>query len=148
MHYCNRRAELARSVCCNVLRGSLPERLVTGAAVGEANAFHVSWPTAESGPMNLEGAVTLGFAKELAKARAKGGAEAERAAYDRLLGLGYERAQALSVARTLETDDVIDPAESRLWIIGALEASASARARNGEDGSTAGRSFKRCVNPW
>ena len=38
-----------------------------GQAVGP-NLFHVSWPSAESGPMNLEGAVQLGFSKELAKA--------------------------------------------------------------------------------
>ena len=34
------------------------------------NVFHASWPSAEAGPMGLEGAVSLGFAKELAAAEA------------------------------------------------------------------------------
>ena len=77
------------------------------------NGLHVSWPSAESGPMNIEGAVALGFAKELAKAAEAGGDDAAAALFAKLVGAGYARGSALSVARTLETDEVIDPAESR-----------------------------------
>ena len=122
--------------------------MMGGQACGHHNAFHVSWPTAEAGPMNLEGAVALGFAKELTKAGEAGGAEAKQALFDKLLAMGYERGGALSVARTLETDDVIDPAESRSWILNALEAaSAGPDHRNRNQG----RPWKRkrpCVSPW
>jgi acetyl-CoA carboxylase carboxyltransferase component len=120
--------------------------MMGGQACGHHNAFHVSWPTAEAGPMNLEGAVALGFAKELTKAREAGGAGAEQALFDKLLAMGYERGGALSVARTLETDDVIDPAESRAWILNALEAASA-----GPEHRSQGRPWKRkrpCVSPW
>lgn len=115
--------------------------MMGGQAVGHHNAFHVSWPTAEAGPMNLEGAVALGFAKELASAAEAGGASAQQALFDKLLAAGYERGSALSVARTLETDDVIDPAESRAWILSALDAASAKKART--------KDRKRpCVSPW
>ena len=72
--------------------------------------------------MNIEGAVSLGFVKELTRAQQEGGDEAAGALFRKLVRAGYERGSALSVARTLETDDVIDPAETRTWIGSALEA--------------------------
>ena len=93
--------------------------------------------------MGLEGAVELGFSKELAKA-AGTSAEARQELYTSLVQAAYERGGALSVARTLETDDVIDPAESRAWIEAALEASPPP-PREGR----AHRSKRRpCVSPW
>ena len=91
--------------------------------------------------MNLEGAVALGFAKELGKAHEKGGAAAQQALYEKLLAGGYERGSALSVARTLETDDVIDPSESRRWIAAALETTAPPAQRPW-------RRKRPCVSPW
>ena len=60
------------------------------------------------------------------------------------------RAGALSVARTLETDDVIDPAESRSWIAAALEASAEGRATGRPWGGGGGEDGRKrpCVSPW
>ena len=122
--------------------------MMGGQACGHHNAFHVSWPTAEAGPMNLEGAVALGFAKELAQAAEAGGPPAQQKLFDKLLAMGYERGGALSVARTLETDDVIDPAESRAWILSALDA-ASARSDGGSGEGKRPRKRKRpCVSPW
>ena len=112
--------------------------MMGGQAVGENNTFHISWPTAEAGPMNLEGAVSLGFAKELKKAREEKGVEGESKLFNKLLAGGYERAQALSTARTLETDDVIDPAESRQWIVSGLEAAEQHTQP----------SNRPCVSPW
>lgn len=78
-----------------------------------APQFTVAWPTGEIGGMGLEGAVRLGFSKELAAAAD----EAERQAlFDRLVEAAYQHGKALRSATTFELDDVIDPAESRAWI--------------------------------
>jgi acetyl/propionyl-CoA carboxylase alpha subunit/acetyl-CoA carboxylase carboxyltransferase component len=78
-----------------------------------APQFTVAWPTGEIGGMGLEGAVRLGFSKELA-------AEADPAArhelFDKLVAAAYEHGRALRSATTFELDDVIDPADSRAWI--------------------------------
>jgi acetyl-CoA carboxylase carboxyltransferase component len=78
-----------------------------------APQFTVAWPTGEIGGMGLEGAVRLGFSKELAAAAD----EAERQAlFDRLVEAAYQHGKALRSATTFELDDVIDPAESRAWV--------------------------------
>lgn len=78
-----------------------------------APRFTVSWPTGEIGGMGLEGAVRLGFSKELA-------AEADPARrqqlFDKLVAAAYQHGKALRSATTFELDDVIDPADSRAWI--------------------------------
>ncbi|CAM4254309.1 carboxyl transferase domain-containing protein [Mycobacterium senriense] len=75
--------------------------------------FTVAWPTGEIGGMGLEGAVRLGFSKELAAVEDP----AERQAlFDRLVAAAYEHGKALRAATTFELDDVIDPAASRAWI--------------------------------
>ncbi len=78
----------------------------------------IAWPTAEFGGMGLEGAIRLGYAKELAAEP-----EATRdALFDRLVGKLYAEGKAVSVAAWLEIDAVIDPAETRGWLIRALAA--------------------------
>ncbi|OBK21660.1 carbamoyl-phosphate-synthetase [Mycobacterium asiaticum] len=78
-----------------------------------ATQFTVAWPTGEIGGMGLEGAVRLGFSKELA-ATAN---EVERQAlFDKLVAAAYQHGKALRAGTTFELDDVIDPAESRAWI--------------------------------
>jgi acetyl-CoA carboxylase carboxyltransferase component len=74
----------------------------------------VAWPTGELGGMGLEGAVRLGYRKELAAA------EDPEALFDELVGRAYERGKALSAATVYEIDDVIDPAATRHWIRTAL----------------------------
>ncbi|MGW5570875.1 carboxyl transferase domain-containing protein [Nocardia thailandica] len=78
-----------------------------------APGFVVAWPTGEIGGMGLEGAVRLGFAKELA-AIDDPGRRAET--FDNLVALAYANGRALHAATLLEIDDVIDPADSRRWI--------------------------------
>ncbi|MGI6796328.1 carboxyl transferase domain-containing protein [Gordonia sihwensis] len=78
-----------------------------------APQFTVAWPTGEIGGMGLEGAVRLGFSKELAAAPDDG---ARTELYDRLVATMYARGRALSAAATFELDDVIDPADTRSWI--------------------------------
>ncbi|EGD53978.1 acetyl-CoA carboxylase family protein [Gordonia neofelifaecis] len=78
-----------------------------------APQFTVAWPTGEIGGMGLEGAVRLGFSKELAAAPDE---EARAELYDRLVATMYARGRGLSAAATFELDDVIDPADTRAWI--------------------------------
>lgn len=79
--------------------------------------FSVSWPTGEFGPMGLEGAVELGFSRELAATAD----DTERAElFDSLVDTMYEHGRALNVATHFEIDDVIDPADTRRWICGML----------------------------
>ncbi|GAA4357441.1 pyruvate carboxylase [Variovorax defluvii] len=91
----------------------------------DAPVFTVAWPTGEFGAMGLEGAVRLGFRKEL-EAVAEG---AERdALFRRLVAQQYANGEAIHMAQTLEIDAVIDPAETRAWLVRGL-ASASAAQR-------------------
>jgi acetyl-CoA carboxylase carboxyltransferase component len=94
-----------------------------GAMAFTGGHFHApvataAWPQAEFGPMGLEGAVRLGFRKELAAVQ---GAERD-ALFDKLLTGMRERGKALNVASHLELDDVIDPAETRPWLLRVLAA--------------------------
>ena len=75
--------------------------------------FTVSWPTGELGPMGLEGAVHLGFSRELAEATE--GPERD-ALFAKLLDTMIEHGKATNVASHFEIDDAIDPAETRRWI--------------------------------
>ncbi|WP_280452518.1 acetyl-CoA carboxylase family protein [Nocardia cyriacigeorgica] len=78
-----------------------------------APRFVVAWPTGEIGGMGLEGAVRLGFAKELAAIEDP---EQRRETFDNLVELAYANGKALNAATLLELDDVIDPADTRRWI--------------------------------
>ncbi|WP_040712141.1 carboxyl transferase domain-containing protein, partial [Nocardia takedensis] len=77
-----------------------------------APRFVIAWPTGEIGGMGLEGAVRLGFAKELAAIEDP---EARAAAFDNLVAAAYAHGKALTAATVFELDDVIDPAETRRW---------------------------------
>ena len=82
-----------------------------------APVFTVAWPTGEFGAMGLEGAVRLGFRKEL-EALPEG---AERdALFAKLLAKSYANGEAMHMAATLEIDAVIDPAETRAWLARGL----------------------------
>jgi acetyl-CoA carboxylase carboxyltransferase component len=85
-----------------------------------APVFNVAWPTGEFGAMGLEGAVRLGFRKEL-EAVPEG--PAREALFDRLLAQQYAAGSAMNMAATLEIDAVIDPADTRRWITQGLQAS-------------------------
>jgi acetyl/propionyl-CoA carboxylase alpha subunit len=78
-----------------------------------APQFTVAWPTGEIGGMGLEGAVRLGFSKELAAAADP---IERQELFDRLVAAAYQHGKALRAATTFELDDVIDPPDSRAWI--------------------------------
>ncbi len=94
-----------------------------------APLFCVGWPTAEIGAMGLEGAVRLGYRKEL---EAIADPAERQAAFDRMVAESYERGKAISAASVLEIDTVIDPADTRGWIVAALEAAPAPRPRTGK----------------
>jgi acetyl-CoA carboxylase carboxyltransferase component len=75
--------------------------------------FCVAWPTGEVGGMGLEGAVRLGFRREL---DAIEDAAEREAAFETMVAAAYEHGKALNSASHLEIDDVIDPADSRRWV--------------------------------
>ena len=75
--------------------------------------FCVAWPTAEFAGMNIEGAVKLGYRKEL---MAIDDPDARLAEFQRRTARAYEAAKAVNAAAGGGLDDVIDPAETRDWI--------------------------------
>jgi acetyl-CoA carboxylase carboxyltransferase component len=79
----------------------------------KAPLFCVAWPTGEVGGMGLEGAVRLGFRRELDAITDE---DERQRAFDTMVEAAYQHGKALSSATHFEIDDVIDPADSRRWI--------------------------------
>lgn len=85
--------------------------------------YAAAWPTGEFGGMGLEGAVRLGFSKELAAVEDP----AEREAmFNALVAQSYEAGKATEAAAHLEIDAVIDPVDTRAVILRALAAAGVA----------------------
>ena len=99
--------------------------------------FTVSWPTGEFGGMGLEGAVRLAYRKELAAIADPDQREAE---FRRRVALSYERGKAISTASVLEIDDVIDPMETRRWVLRGLKSVATRPPRAGKK--------RQQIEPW
>lgn len=105
-----------------------------GAQAMAAGSFHsplftAAWPSGEFGAMGLEGAVRLGFAKELA---AQPDEAARQALFDKLVAKAYDNGKALNMASYLEIDAVIDPADSRAWLLRGLNAAPRPLQRDGK----------------
>ena len=79
--------------------------------------FAVAWPTAEFAGMNIEGAVKLGYRKEL---MAIDDPEVRRQEFERRTGAAYDSAKAVNAAAGGGIDDVIDPADTRDWIVQSM----------------------------
>jgi len=99
--------------------------------------FVVAWPTGELGGMGLEGAVRLGFRREL---DAVEDPAARDALFQSMVERAYQHGKALNVATAFEIDDVIDPADSRRRIVEALRSSPVPAERTGKKRS--------CVDTW
>ena len=82
-------------------------------------AFNVAWPTGEFGGMGVEGAVRLGHRKEL---DAIDDPSARRRRFEELVAQSYLNGGALEMASKFVIDDVIDPAETRRWVLQILTA--------------------------
>ena len=99
--------------------------------------FVVAWPTGELGGMGLEGAVRLGFRREL---EAVEDPAARQELFDTWSARAYEHGRALNVATAFEIDDVIDPAESRRRVVEALRAAPPPPPRTGKK--------RNCIDTW
>ena len=95
--------------------------------------FTVAWPTGELGGMGLEGAVRLGFRREL---DAIDDPDEREAAFDAMVARAYEHGKALHVAEHFEIDDVIDPADD------PARASCTRSSRRRRRGEASGRTAR------
>ena len=98
--------------------------------------FTAAWPTGEFGGMGLEGAVKAGFRKELAAVEDP---QKREELYEFLVSQLYERGKAVNMAAYEEIDAVIDPADTRKWIMQGLNSVPERRP------DEAGHSY---VDPW
>ncbi|MHB1127883.1 MAG: carboxyl transferase domain-containing protein [Bacillota bacterium] len=102
-----------------------------GALAMSAGSFHDSffttaWPSAEFGGMGLEGAVKHAYKKEL---EAIEDPVEREAIYKKYVAQSYEVGKAINMAAYLEIDSVIDPADTRRWLLRGLK-SVPAAPRN------------------
>jgi acetyl/propionyl-CoA carboxylase alpha subunit len=102
-----------------------------------AQNFTISWPTGEFGGMGFEGAVRLGFRKEM---EAIDDPVERDTFFKTMVAKFYENGKAINIASVLEIDQVIDPIETRHWIMSGLR-SAPKRPHS------AGRK-RPCVDAW
>ncbi|MCP4669267.1 MAG: carbamoyl-phosphate synthase large subunit, partial [Deltaproteobacteria bacterium] len=94
-----------------------------------APVYAAAWPTGEFGGMGLEGAVRLGYKKELEAVEDK----AEREAlFEKLVAMMYEVGKATEAAAHLEIDAIIDPADTRKVILSALASAPQATSSHGK----------------
>lgn len=96
----------------------------------------VAWPTGEVGGMGLEGAVRLGFAKELAAITDE---DERQRRFDELVEAAYAQGRAENAAMLGELDEVIDPADTRRWIRAAFAGAPT------PDRGSRGRSY---IDTW
>jgi acetyl-CoA carboxylase carboxyltransferase component len=76
--------------------------------------------------MGLEGQVKLGFRNELANIEDP----AERLKrYETLVARAYERSRAIHQGVSIQVDDVVDPADTRFWVVNGLKTVAPAPPR-------------------
>jgi acetyl/propionyl-CoA carboxylase alpha subunit/acetyl-CoA carboxylase carboxyltransferase component len=102
-----------------------------------ASFFTVAWPTGEFGGMGLEGYVRLGFRKEM---EAIADPVEREKYYKAKVAELYANGKAVSIASVLEIDEVIDPAETRRWIMAGLQSVPEPEPR---------RHRKRpCIDAW
>ncbi|RJG06903.1 biotin/lipoyl-binding protein [Noviherbaspirillum cavernae] len=91
--------------------------------------FTIAWPSGEFGAMGLEGAVRLGYRKEL---EAIDDLDERKAMFDKMVAEYYQQGKAINMASFLEIDDVIDPLASRQWIMRGLRSAPPVPARSGK----------------
>jgi len=88
--------------------------------------FTVSWPSGEFGAMGIEGAVRLGYRKEL---EAIEDPALRQQHFEERVEAAYMHGSALNSAAFLEIDNVIDPAQTRQWISQGLKTVPAPPAR-------------------
>lgn len=102
-----------------------------------ASFFTVAWPTGEFGGMGLEGYVRLGFRKEM---EAIEDPDEREEYYQAKVDELYANGKAVSIASVLEIDEVIDPADTRQWIMAGLRSVPKPEARTAKK--------RPCIDAW
>ena len=102
-----------------------------------ASFFTVAWPTGEFGGMGLEGYVRLGFRKEM---EAIEDPDEREEYYQAKVAELYANGKAVSIASVLEIDEVIDPADTRQWIMAGLRSVPKPEARTTRK--------RPCIDAW
>lgn len=103
----------------------------------KAPIFTISWPTGEFGGMGLEGAVKLGYRNELA---AEQDPAQRKKLFDEMVARMYAHGKAVNTASHFEIDDVIDPLDSRRWIMAGLKSAPEPLPRAGKK--------RPCIDTW
>ncbi|MCB1693370.1 MAG: carbamoyl-phosphate synthase large subunit [Pseudomonadales bacterium] len=99
--------------------------------------FVVAWPTSEFGGMGLEGQVKLG---QRARLEAIEDPKERQVAFEKMVEAAYNHGKGLNAAHVYEIEDVIDPADTRKWVVAGLRASPPPLPR---------RQKKRpCIDAW
>jgi acetyl-CoA carboxylase carboxyltransferase component len=98
--------------------------------------FTAAWPTGEFGAMGLEGAIKAGFKKELAVIADP---QEREKLYEQLLAQLRERGKAVNIASYLEIDSVIDPADTRKWIMQGIKSVPARRSQE---------AYHSFIDPW
>ena len=98
--------------------------------------FTASWPTGEFGAMGIEGAIKAGFKKELAAIEDR---QEREKLYEQLVAQLRERGKAINMASYLEIDSVIDPADTRKWIMQGIKSAPANKYQE---------SYHSFVDPW
>ena len=86
--------------------------------------FTAAWPTGEFGAMGIEGAIKAGFKKEM---EAIEDPEQRENFYKVMVDQLYKRGKAVNIASYLEIDSVIDPADTRKWIIQGIKSTPAGK---------------------
>jgi acetyl-CoA carboxylase carboxyltransferase component len=97
----------------------------------------VAWPTGEFGGMGLEGYVRLGFRKEM---EAIADPVERENYYKAKVAELYANGKAVSIASVMEIDEVIDPADTRHWIMSGLRSVPKPEPRSGRK--------RPCIDAW
>ncbi len=124
VRHCCRLYVIAANVTVPIFTIVLRKAYGLGAQAMAGGGFHapfftISWPTGEFGPMGLEGAVKLGYRDVLAAIE---DVDERREKYEEMVAAAYAQGKATNTASMFEIDDVIDPADTRRWIVGGLKA--------------------------
>ena len=88
--------------------------------------FTIAWPTAEFAGMNIEGSVKLGYRDDLAAIE---DTQERLERYESMVAARYEAAKAVNSAVFFGIDDVVDPADTRDWIVRGLASLPPTPAR-------------------
>jgi acetyl/propionyl-CoA carboxylase alpha subunit/acetyl-CoA carboxylase carboxyltransferase component len=125
IRHCSRIFVTAANITVPILTVILRKAYGLGGQAMAGGSFHkssmmtVAWPTAEFGSMGLEGQIRLGYRAEL---EAIADPVARQARYQSLVDGLYQRGKAVNVAPFLSIDDVIDPEQTRRWLIAGLQS--------------------------